>query len=373
MNLSLHRLNQAIQATLLSLAGHDPADTLPEDANPNAEAGDSHELPDARPPSEPREGRASDAPLLQPQTGLVEPLQSDIADNLSEQIEPEPQSQLSDSEPPLSHGSAVLPATAEATTATTTDATATAPATITTTPANPIGSRDPSPPARSETPDDLELDWSEEREHEITRLESENAHLRALLGIDPDGLATAGIPDIDPEPPLITSSFHGAPHPSAAGSSAWANSGAETANPFTFGFREDPSVLGLAATPSRLHTLTPPNAPHAIMTATASTSVTPSTASGTLTGRAAGVFVSASWGAPPTGNDGNGAGIGMGPGPVGPPQLQQPRSSPPPLGIASLARTMELQVPATGGPASGPGGAGRGRGLFGGRGRSVAW
>jgi hypothetical protein len=40
----------------------------------------------------------------------------------------------------------------------------------------------------------------------------------------------------------------------------------ETANPFTLGFREDPSVLGLAATPSHLHMLTPLNVPQAIMT-----------------------------------------------------------------------------------------------------------
>jgi hypothetical protein len=286
-------------------------------------------------------------------------------------IELEPQARLSGSELSLSHDSAVLPATASATA----DATTTATTTITATPANPAGSRDPSPLARSETADELDLDWSEEREHEIARLESENAHLRALLGIDPDGLAAAGIPDIDPEPPLITSSRHGVPHPPAAGSSAWANSGGETANPFTYGFREDPSVLGLAATPSRLHSLTPPNAPDAMMTATTSTSATSNTAGGSLTGRGAGVFVSASWGAPPNGGNGNGAGLGMGPGPglMGAPQLQQHKSSPPPLGIAGLARTMELQGPGPGGPTSGSGGLGRGRGLFGGRGRSVAW
>jgi hypothetical protein len=175
----------------------------------------------------------------------------------------------------------------------------------------------------------------------------------------------------------VTSSFHGAPHPLAAGSSAWANASAETTNPFTHGFREDPSVLGLAATPGRLHTLMPPNAPNAFMTVNTLASTTPNAAGGApLTGRGAGVFVSASWGANPANGNGTGPGIGVGVGsvPVGVPQLQQQRSSPPPLGIAGLAR-MELQGPGVGGSGSGPGGgAGRGRGvLFGGRGRSVGW
>ena len=378
-NQSLHRLNQALQATLLSLTGHDPAEFLSEDADINAEAGDSpHQLPGPRPPSKPREGQASsNAPLLQPQPGLAESPQPNTVASHSVQVEPEPQAQPSGSEPSHSHDSAadVVPATATATA----DATTIATTTITTTPASPTrtGSRDPSPTTRSETADaqpQPDLDWSEEREHEIARLESENAHLRALLGIDPSGLAAAGIPDIDPEPPFVMSSFHGAPHPPAAGSSAWANASAETTNPFTHGFREDTSVLGLAATPGRLHTLTPPNAPHAIMTTGASTSVTPNTAGATpLTIRGAGVFVSASWGASPSNGNGTGAGLGVGSGPVGVPQLQQQRSSPPPLGIAGLAR-MELQGPGVGGPGSGPGGAGRGRGvLFGGRGRSVGW
>jgi len=378
MNQSLHRLSQALQAALLSLTGQDPAESLSEDANINADEGDSDQLPGARPPSKPREGegQASDAPLLQPQPGLAESPQPNTAASHSAQVESDPQAQPSGSEPSLSHDGAVdvVPATATATA----DAATTATTTITTTPANPTrtGSRDPSPTTRSETADaQPDIDWSEVREDEIARLESENAHLRALLGIDPSGLATAGIPDIDPEPPFVTSSFHGAPHPSAAGSSAWANASAETANPFTHGFRgEDPSVLGLAATSGRLHTLTPPNAPHAIMTANTSASATPNTAGGTpLTGRGAGVFVSASWGASPANGNGNGAGAGMGPGQVGVPQLQQQRSSPPPLGIAGLAR-MELQGPGIGVPNSGPGGAGRGRGvLFGGRGRSVGW
>lgn len=378
MNQSLHRLSQALQAALLSLTGHDPTESLSEDANINADGGDSDQLPGARPPSKPREGegQASDAPLLQPQPGLAESPQPNTASSQSEQvesIESEPEAQPSGSEPSLSHDSAVdvAPATATATA----DAATT---TITTTPANPTrtGSRDPSPTTRSETADaQPDIDWSEVREHEIARLESENAQLRALLGIDPSGLATAGIPDIDPEPPFVTSSFHGGPHPSAAGSSAWANASAETANPFTHGFRgEDPSVLGLAATSGRLHTLTPPNAPHAIMTANTSASATPNTAGGApLTGRGAGVFVSASWGASPANGNGNDAGVGMGPGPGGVPQFQQQRSSPPPLGIAGLSR-MELQGPGIGGPNSHPGGAGRGRGvLFGGRGRSVGW
>jgi hypothetical protein len=186
------------------------------------------------------------------------------------------------------------------------------------------------------------------------------------------------------------SSFHAASHPPAAGSSAWANAGAETANPFTLGFREDPSVLGLAATPSRLHTLTPPNAPNAFMTASSSSDGNPNSTGGALTGRSAGLFVSASWAAPPMGGNGNGNGPGpgipigvgfggqgpgqgqYGQGPIGAPQIQQ-RSSPPSLGFPGLARTVDLQGPGVG-PGSGPGGLGRGRGvLFGGRGRSVGW
>ena len=377
VNLSLHRLNQALQATLLSLTGHDPTEISLEDATTNAEAGDSHQLLGAGPPSEPRERRASDTSPLQSPTELTESPQPNTAASHSAQVEPELEAQLSDSEPPLSHDNAIVPATVTATADATADPAATTTTIIATTTTNPTGSRDPSPTTRPETetadahPEDS--DWSEVREHEITRLGSENARLRALLGIDSDGLAAAGIPDIDPEPPLTTSAFLGAPHPPAAGSSAWANANAETANPFTFGFREDPSVLGLAATPSRLHTLTPPNAPNAMMTTGTADSATPNTSGGATTGRSAGVFVSASWGAPPASN-GAGAGVGVGPGPLGPPQLQQQMSSPPPLGIASLARTMELQGPGIGGPGSGSGGVGRGRGvLFGGRGRSVGW
>ena len=377
MNQSLHRLSQALQAALLSLTDHDPTESLSEDADINAEGGDSHKLPGARPPSKPREeGQASsDAPLLRPQPGLAESPQPNTEASHSAQVESEPQAQPSPPEPSLSHDSPVdvAPATATATADAATIATTT---TIATTPANPsrTGSRDPSPTTRSETSDaQPDPDWSDVREHEIARLESENAHLRSLLAIDPSGLAAAGIPDIDPEPPFVTSSFHGAARPS---SSAWANASAETTNPFTHGFREDPSVLGLAATPSRLHTLTPPNAPHAIMTTNTSTSATPNTTGGApLTGRGAGVFVSASWGANPANGNGTGAGVGVGvgSGPVGVPQLQQQRSSPPPLGIAGLSR-MELQGPGIGGPNSHPGGAGRGRGvLFGGRGRSVGW
>ena len=146
-------------------------------------------------------------------------------------------------------------------------------------------------------------------------------------------------------------------------SSAWANGGAEATNPFTLGFREDPSVLGLAATPSRLHTLTPPNAPAVAVG---------SSGAGTLANRASGVFVTASWVPFTAGNgNGNGAGIGVGlpgQGPMVAQMQQQQKPPPPPLGIPGLARTMELQ-----GPGVGPG-AGRGRGvLFGGRGRSVGW
>ena len=379
VNLSLHRLSQVLQATLLSIAGHDdPTEALSEGSNPNAEAGNLDQPPGVRSPSEPRERQTSDAPLLQQQSGLAESSQPNTITSHSVQVESESQAQPSASEPSRSLDSVVVPVIATATA--TVDNATIGTTTITSTSANPTKSPDPpAPTTHSETPDvDPDLGWSEEREHEIVRLESENAHLRALLGIDPNCFAAAGIPDIASEPPLIATTSYGAPHPPAAGSSAWANAGAETANPFTLGFREDPSVLGLAATSSRLHTLTPPNAPQAMMTAPTSATADPNTMSGAPIPRAAGVFVSASWGTSPAGGnggDGTGAGVGVGAGgqgqgPVGAPQMQQQRSSPPSLGIAGLARTMELQGPGV----SSPSGVGRGRGaLFGGRGRHVAW
>ncbi|KAI0304627.1 hypothetical protein BC826DRAFT_1100439 [Russula brevipes] len=314
--LSFQRLNQMLQATLLAIAGSDPAEALSEGVNPSLDTNDSHQPPGARPPSEPPEGQTSDPPPSPPQPELTperpESPQPNTTPSHPGQVEYLPQMQLSESEP-LSHDTDTAPAiaTAAATATTTTTTTTTA------TSANPTGDRDPSPTARSETTDaESDMDWSEVREREIARLESENARLRTLLGVDPNCLAAAGIPDVHPELPFTTtSSFHRAPHPSAAGSSAWANAGTETPNPFTLGFREDPSVLGPAATPSRLHMLTPPNAPHAMMTAaTASTaSATPNTSSGAFTGRGAGVFVSASWGASPGGGgNGSGAGIGVG-------------------------------------------------------------
>jgi hypothetical protein len=395
VNVSLHRLSQVLQATLLSIAGHDPSEIL-ERTNTNDEAGGSYQPPGTRPASEEREQQPSDAPRLQLQSGLADSPESDTATSESAQDESETRAQqLSPSEPSLSHDSetATVSAVATATAAADTATTSNANTTITTIPENTSESPDPDPTSttHSETASaEGDLDWSEVREQEITRLESENAHLRALLGIDSGGLEAAGIPDIDTEPTLIVSSFHAASHPPAAGSSAWANAGAETANPFTLGFREDPSVLGLAATPSRLHTLTPPNAPNAIMTASSSSDGNPNSTGGALTGRSAGLFVSASWAAPPMGGNGNGNGPGpgipigvgfggqgpgqgqYGQGPIGAPQIQQ-RSSPPSLGFPGLARTVDLQGPGVG-PGSGPGGLGRGRGvLFGGRGRSVGW
>jgi hypothetical protein len=393
VNLSLYRLRQVLQATLRSIAGHDPSE-ISERANTTAEASEPYQPPGTRPPSEPREERASDAALLPQQSGLADSSQPDTTPS---QVESETQTHLSPSEPSLSHDSPSAPAISTVTAVvTTTTATVDAATTIANTPVNPMEeSPDPSPTAHSEmatAEHDSDLDWSEVRENEIARLEAENAHFRALLGIDPKGLDAAGIPDIDTEPLLMTSSFLGAYHPLAAGSSAWANAGAETASPFTLGFREDPSVLGLAATPSRLHTLTPPNAPNAMMTATSSTDANPSSTGGALTGLGGGLFVSASWAVPPAGGNGPGGVVGVGgqgqgqggqgtglgpgpgpgPGPMGAPQMQQ-KSSPPPLGFTGLGRTLDLQGPGVG-LGSGPGGSGRGRGvLFGGRGRSVGW
>ena len=392
VNASLHRLSQVLQATLLSIAGHDPSEIL-ERTNTNVEAGGSYQPPGTRPASEQQEQRPSDAPRSQLQSEPADSSQSNTATNHSVQVESETQAQhLSPSEPSLSHDSAIATVSAIATATAAVDAATTSNAAdaITAIPGDTPGSpdSDPTSTAQSESASaECDLDWSEVREQEIARLESENVHLRALLGIDSSGLAEAGIPDIDTEPPLIVSSFHAASHPPAAGSSAWANAGAEAANPFTLGFREDPSVLGLAATPSRLHTLTPPNAPNAIMTASSS-DANPHATGGA---RSAGLFVSASWAPPPIGGgNGNGHGHGPGPGipigigiggpgqgqgqhgqgPMGAPQIQQ-RSSPPSLGFPGLARTVDLQGPGVG-FGSGPGSLGRGRGvLFGGRGRSV--
>ena len=408
MNASLHRLNRVLQAALLSISGHEPTETSPESVNADAEASNSHQPPGPSPPPppEPRAEPTSHAPILT-QLGVESgPAQSPEPNTLAIHVDSESQvEQRSALEPesfPTQAGAAV-PATA----------TATASAIATTT--NPIATP-PDQPTTTSTPTEpdadavavvaAEFDWAETREHEIARLESENAHLRTLLGIDSQSLSAAGVPDIDPEPPLATSSFRDTREPVAAGSSAWANAGAELANPFTLGFREDPSVLGLAATtPSRLHTLTPPNAPHAMLTpATATTATTATTASSSSTAgatgaahninnsnnnnsntnsansanavassiaRGAGVFVSASWTPPAGGNDpGTAVGLG-GPGTAGP-QMQQQKAPPSPLGVTGLARTMELQGPGFGG--AGAGVAGRGRGvLFGGRGRSVGW
>ena len=125
------------------------------------------------------------------------------------------------------------------------------------------------------------------------------------------------------------------------------------------------------------------------MTASSSSDANPNSTGGALTGRSAGLFVSATWAAPPVGGNGNGNGNGPGPGigvgvgvggqgpgqhgqgPMVTPQIQR-RSSPPSLGFPGLARTVDLQGPGVG-PGSGLG-LGRGRGvLFGGRGRSVGW
>ena len=106
----------------------------------------------------------------------------------------------------LSHDSATVPAIVTATATADTATTSNANTTIITNPGNTSGSPDPDPTSttHSETASaECDMDWSEVREQEITRLESENAHLRALLGIDSSGLAEAGVPDIDTEPALI--------------------------------------------------------------------------------------------------------------------------------------------------------------------------
>ena len=113
---------------------------------------------------------------------------------------------------------------------------------------------------------------------------------------------------------ITTSAFLSAPHLLVAGSSAWANTNAETANLFMFSFHKDLSVLGLTATPSYLHMLTLPNMPSVMMTISTANSATPNTSGGVMTGHSAGMFVSVSWGAPSASN-GTGAGIGVGPGP----------------------------------------------------------
>ncbi|KAH9982739.1 hypothetical protein BGW80DRAFT_43637 [Lactifluus volemus] len=393
LNTSLHRLHRVLQAALLCITGHDPTEALSEGSSANVEAGDSQQPLGTSPPPPPEEPTSHEPILAQldAESGIAQsPPQPSTLTLTSHLAQVVSESQPEGSEPDCSETSqagAVNSATATATAGA--NATTTTTDTTTTTKPIAVASQDQSTTSPDLDSDAVtaELDWAETREREIARLESENAHIRALLGIDPKSLSVAGVPDIDPESPLITS-FRDAREPVPAGSSAWANVGSEAANPFTLGFREDPSVLGLAATPSRLHTLTPPNAPHAMMTpatATATTSTTTATATAITVGgsgisnsgnggRGSGVFVSASW-VPSVVAAGN----GLGPAAVVPHmqqaqqqqqqhQHQQQKPLPPSLGIASLARTMELQGPGVGG------GGGRGRGvLFAGRGRSVAW
>ena len=391
LNVSIHRLNQALIAALHSIGGDVPEETplTSEAADTSAESDGLHQPP-VPPTSE---------PLLEQSDAVSRVIQSPQPQ--SEHSEPEVQTQPSPLETSLSHITATTAVYATATATSDDSASATSISASTSEPTSsshvelnpePEPELGPGPdPELEEKPkpgpvpvpvpvptpeEEEEVDWAEARELEIVRLGSENARLRALLGIDPSSLATAGIPDIDPDLSATSRSLFlysggggssgsgGAAQPpvAAAGSSAWANGSGEPTSPFTLGFREDPSVLGLAATPSRLHALTPPNDPAAV-TATAG--------AGTL---ASGVFVTASW-APFTGGGGgggggNGIGVGLpGQGPMAAQNQQKP--PPPPLGIPGLARTMELQGPGVGG--AGPG-AGRGRGvLFGGRGRSVGW
>ena len=395
LNVSLHRLNRALQAALHSIGGEEVPEEIPptsEGADASAEFEGIHQPP-APPTSEPQPCQTVSDQLDAESPDIQSPQPHTATDQYSE---PEPQAQSSPLGPSLPATNTVSAVSATATSTATSEDSASATTSTTEPPLSshiePKPDPDPAPeqglgpepklapepepePEQEAEPPAPEVDWAEARELEIARLGSENARLRALLGIDPDSLTAAGIPDIDPEPSAIASLFllHGATQaPVAAGSSAWANGGTEPTNPFTAGFREDPSVLGLAATPSRLHALTPPNAPAA---------TTATTATGALVNRASGVFVSASWGpfaaaaaAAAAGGNGNGNGAGAGAGiGVGLPgqgpmaaQIQQQKPPQPPLGIPGLARQMELQ-----GPGGGPG-AGRGRGvLFGGRGRSV--
>ncbi|KAH8997446.1 hypothetical protein EDB92DRAFT_1813876 [Lactarius akahatsu] len=353
LNIALHRLNRALQAALHSIGGDVPGETslTSEDADASAEVDDLQQPP----PSEPRPRLTGNTPLSDHSGGESRITQSPQSQFETDQ-HPEPERAS------LTHTAA---SDVSATATATSDDSASATSISASIPEEPSPHVEPKPELEPEPElgpepdpetgerqpesDDAapEVDWAEARELEITRLGSENARLRALLGIDPTSLAAAGIPDIDPELPATAASFflHGAAAqpPVAAGSSAWANVGAESTNPFTLGFREDPSVLGLAATPSRLHALTPPNAP----TTAAATTGTIGGGGGTLANRASGVF-----------------------GPMAG-QMQHQKPPPPQLGIPGLARTMELQGPGVGG--GGPG-AGRGRGvLFGGRGRSVGW
>jgi hypothetical protein len=396
LNVSLHRLNRALQAALQSIGGDVPEETpsTPEGADASAEAESLHQPPATEP--QPQQTNVSDQ--LDTDSGVIQSPQLLTATDEHSEPEPEPEPEPSTQSSPL--GPTLSPTNAVSAVDTTATSTATcedddsAGATASTTepplssPVEPKPDPDPAPePEQGPEPDpepepepDVEppapeVDWAEARELEIARLGSENARLRALLGIDPASLTAAGIPDIDPEPPSMATLFL---HHAAQSSSAWANGGAESSNPFTAGFREDPSVLGLAATPSRLHTLTPPNAPHHATDAAAGDTTA---RAGALANRASGVFVSASWGpfaaaaaAAAAGNGngngnggGNGVGVGLpGQGPMAA-QIQQQQKPQPPLGIPGLGRT-ELQ-----GPGGGPG-AGRGRGvLFGGRGRSVGW
>jgi hypothetical protein len=81
VNISLHRLSQVLQATLPSIADHDPSEKL-ERTNTNVEAGGSYQPSGSgshtgtRPASEQWEQRPSDVPLLQLQSGRADSPQS---------------------------------------------------------------------------------------------------------------------------------------------------------------------------------------------------------------------------------------------------------------------------------------------------------
>ncbi|KAI9444945.1 hypothetical protein H4582DRAFT_867620 [Lactarius indigo] len=195
LNIALHRLNRALQAALHSIGGDVPEETSPtsEGADASAEADGLHQLP----PSEQLTGHAL---LLDQSGGESRIIHSPQPHTETDQdSEPEPQTRSSPLGSSLTHTAASADVSATATA--TSDDSASATSISASIPEGPLSHIEPKPELEPEPelgpepdpeielqpePEDTapEVDWAEARELEITRLGSENARLRALLGID---------------------------------------------------------------------------------------------------------------------------------------------------------------------------------------------
>ena len=115
LNVSLHRLNRALQAALHSIGGEVPEETptTPEDADANAEADDAHQPP-ASPMSEPRPLQTV-SDQLDTEPPVIQPTHPHMATGQHSEPEPEPQTQPSPLEPSSTNSSSAVSATATST------------------------------------------------------------------------------------------------------------------------------------------------------------------------------------------------------------------------------------------------------------------